>query len=284
MSKWGYGPSTAAAVTPCPAKPLATGEGVGLRHTPEDNQVSSSSAAAIKPLCGNPWIRPVEKLPLHQQNPSTQKTTVIEPSEPPPSLFSRSLDQSETASALGLSTQHTVKAHPHHHLSSQQTPLVSSRPVQSSIFTPGISHAAPDAILSSNPAPVAPSFKEPIQQRPQPHEPPIPVIHRTAEVQAVNAPPSSLAPPSQNHQPAVANFNNNISNPVPPPGSSSRPPSKAKLITVNGKVYTVMKQLGRGGSSVVYQVRTYNLLCRKLAIFISRSLGFESRNDRRVCP
>ena len=49
---------------------------------------------------------------------------------------------------------------------------------------------------------------------------------------------------------------------MPPPPADDRPlqrpATKHKQITVNGKIYTVMKLLGRGGSSVVYQVCHYN--------------------------
>ena len=42
--------------------------------------------------------------------------------------------------------------------------------------------------------------------------------------------------------------------PAPANLPANRPPTKGKQISVNGKTYTVMKSIGRGGSSVVYQV------------------------------
>jgi hypothetical protein len=42
--------------------------------------------------------------------------------------------------------------------------------------------------------------------------------------------------------------------PAPANLPANRPPTKGKQISVNEKTYTVMKSIGRGGSSVVYQV------------------------------
>ena len=54
--------------------------------------------------------------------------------------------------------------------------------------------------------------------------------------------------PAEVNQKVVAHTNN------APILAPNRPRPKSKQIHVNGKVYTVMKPLGRGGSSIVYQV------------------------------
>jgi serine/threonine-protein kinase TTK/MPS1 len=73
-----------------------------------------------------------------------------------------------------------------------------------------------------------------------------PVVSVVAEVQPID--------PIQHHVEQQSKLIPPVSssNILPPP--NARPTPKTKQIAVNGKVYSVMKPLGRGGSSVVYQV------------------------------
>ena len=104
---------------------------------------------------------------------------------------------------------------------------------------------------SSTNRPAPPIYSRTIQSNPQP----------TAIALSTNIlPPSNKLQPQQS---AVTDVKAKISEEqevvkMPPPPVDDRPlqrpPPKHKQISVNGKVYTVMKLLGRGGSSVVYQV------------------------------
>ena len=85
------------------------------------------------------------------------------------------------------------------------------------------------------------------QQPPQPARP-------AAEIQ------STAAVQQKNPAPPAAAWLGNSNSSLPPPSSAVRPPAKTKQILVNGKTYTVMKPLGRGGSSVVYQVSPFNFI------------------------
>ncbi|EFX66046.1 hypothetical protein DAPPUDRAFT_332607 [Daphnia pulex] len=81
-----------------------------------------------------------------------------------------------------------------------------------------------------------------------------PVVSVVAEVQPID--------PIQHHVEQQSKLIPPVSssNILPPP--NARPTPKTKQIAVNGKVYSVMKPLGRGGSSVVYQVELEILLVR----------------------
>lgn len=210
--------------------------------------------------------------------------------EEPVSTFSKSLDKSglnsttETTSALGGLTQPTVKVHP---LDQPQTPLakklswtghstVSAIKVQepvlgasSSSSTQNEGHVA-SGILSAKlhtepvsnvqpaivPKPPIQNYAEPVSNinpatvsKPLHPEPPKPII-----IFGEGQPVAS----NQGHVELQRQLSLPVScNNLPP--VNSRPPPKSKQIAVNGKLFTVMKPLGRGGSSVVYQVVITNV-------------------------
>lgn len=89
-----------------------------------------------------------------------------------------------------------------------------------------------------------------IGQQQQP--PPPPSVRSVADTQPVKVSQSSAVAQPKNPSPPAGCLPN--SQPSLPPPSATRPTGKTKQIMVNGKAYTVMKPLGRGGSSVVYQV------------------------------
>ncbi|EFX62426.1 hypothetical protein DAPPUDRAFT_120246 [Daphnia pulex] len=170
---------------------------------------------------------------------------------------------SDTASALGLPTQPTVKMHP---LDQAQTPLAKNLTWtgHSSFSTTKIRESSlvsfastwktemhndeqkPSLgiLLPKVQAETSPIFNLASSKPPQPI-PIQPVVSVVAEVQPID--------PIQHHVEQQSKLIPPVSssNILPPP--NARPTPKTKQIAVNGKVYSVMKPLGRGGSSVVYQ-------------------------------
>jgi serine/threonine-protein kinase TTK/MPS1 len=171
---------------------------------------------------------------------------------------------SDTASALGLPTQPTVKMHP---LDQAQTPLAKNLTWtgHSSFSTTKIRESSLVSFASTSKtemhnneqkpslgillpkvqAETSPIFNLASSKPPQPI-PIQPVVSVVAEVQPID--------PIQHHVEQQSKLIPPVSssNILPPP--NARPTPKTKQIAVNGKVYSVMKPLGRGGSSVVYQV------------------------------
>lgn len=241
VSKWGYGPSTNT-TSHTSTKPNNAPDGLSTSGwkpslSPIETPVKSfQPAAAPKPYSANPWsMRPLEKSSF-QQNSFTRKPDINESiGDPTPRILNMSLDQSaasDTASALGLSSQLTVKAQP--------VPLAST--VQS---TP-----VPAPPISVPPKPPTPPLQQPLQQPLHQPKEPLVATKSNANTKSSTVQPERKILPSP---PAPVSAKNQL----PPPGSTSRPNGKTKLIAVNGRSYTVIKLLGRGGSSVVYQVGFY---------------------------
>lgn len=284
VSKWGYGPSS-----------TNTQQGFGSKiNNPESHHKESSTKlfaeehviltqvkeeeAPHAEILQTPLPEPKNEYPawsrFEKSSFSTSKLpSVLSETEEPMSAFNNSKDKSglnstsDTASALGLPTQPTVKMHPfdrqvqtplakkltwtgHSSFSTtkvQEPSLVSSASTSktelqndykirsSSIFLPNV-NAETSQIFNT-------AISKPLQSVP------IKPAAVASEVQPVNPIPiqrhieqqSKLIPPASN---------NNL---LPPP--NARPTPKTKQIAVNGKLYTIMKPLGRGGSSVVYQVK-----------------------------
>lgn len=166
---------------------------------------------------------------------------------------------SETTSSLRVPTQPTIKIHP---LDFPQTPLAKKLTFTGHSVTANEAQKPPlltsssskteivnDAPISSNTC-IPPSKLELLPFRTTEvvvsklgQSEPIKPILIPAEVASLNQ--GREEPQNKIAAPVSKNF-------LPPP--NSRPPTKSKQISVNGKVFTVMKPLGRGGSSVVYQV------------------------------
>lgn len=152
---------------------------------------------------------------------------------------------SDSASATGQSSQPTVKHQPlttmgtsYHHTPVAKT-LSWNNP--STMVTTKMNNA-PQYPASSSLKTVLPTADtNHISSAPIKVHPPVVVPQEQ---------PNKVSPPSNNNEPnkMLPPSNTHVLHPTP------KPSSKNKQISVNGKLYTVMKQLGRGGSSVVYQV------------------------------
>ena len=292
VSKWGYGPSS-----------TNTQQGVSAKiNNPESHKESSTKLFAdgpgvltqVKeeapdadilkqdvPQISLPEAKH-EYLALNQiEKPSFSTCRVpFVPSEMEEmSAFTNAKDKSgfnstsDTASALGLPTQPTVKMHP---LDQVQTPLAKK------LSWTGHSSFSTTKVPESSLVPLALTSKTEMQNDEQkssssillpkahiesspilnivcskPAQPvPIQPVSVMSEVQLVN--PIQLHVEQQGKLIPPISSNNFL----PPP--NARPTPKTKQIAVNGKIYSVMKPLGRGGSSVVYQVELkilHQLIC-----------------------
>ena len=183
--------------------------------------------------------------------------------------FSKSLNKSglnstTETSVIGGSTQPTVKVHP---LDQQQTPLakklswtghstVSDNKVQEPVLTSASVSSMNNEVYIQHPAPSI-SFST---LTAKPNAEPISSVN-TAIISIPSQPPKPII--NVPEIPSVASNHGHVElqkqvsaavDGIGLPPQNSRPPTKSKQIAVNGKLYTVMKPLGRGGSSVVYQV------------------------------
>lgn len=190
--------------------------------------------------------------------------------EEPVSSFNKSLNKSglnstasETASAYRAPTQPTVKIQPFDYPS---TPLAKKLSWTNQSALTRTKDEAPLVVVSSSTTSAvrsdaqissskiqtdAPRIPEVVFNKLAPAETAEPIV-KLAEIQSGSSyqdqePLNKFAPP-------VTPVNSFLPPPSSRPPTNSRPPTKTKQISVNGKLYTVMKPLGRGGSSVVYQV------------------------------
>ena len=274
VSKWGYGPSSSSF---CSGQKIQT----------ETAKLQTDLFKAAKEEIPN-------KLPIfktqslcEQVNPVGSRSenstwyhqeTSLKLREQSSYIFGNSFDKSTnntstsaTATTLNLLSQPTVKVHP----VVDQLPPSAQKPPTISLTGQSISSlrtvANSVAELSSTPSlPQKPIFQMDIpmtsakvplikpqadssnlcnllvSKQAQPQEPMKPTIP-FGEIQQPEMPSKLLDHPVK---PVISH-----SSLLPPP--NSRPPAKMKQITVNGKTFTVMKPLGRGGSSVVYQVISF---------------------------
>ena len=290
VSKWGYGPTSSTTTQALIGgmksnqseshKDLSSKahfEGHGMlkpvkEETPIKPMLSRGSVSHTNPFGVKNDI-PLWNRPEMSSAPNCRLQFTQPETEEPVSAFSKSLDKSnatETETVLqiqksvtGSSTQPTVKIQQHQQC---QTPLAKKMPFtgQSSSITtskpselgslPCSTEVPNNPILANNILPAKPSIEPPLNSDALSHKPLQiesikPIINppeaqqvkvKQADVELPNKPIMSAGPISA------------PTNVLPP--TNSRPIPKTKQITVNGKLYTVMKPLGRGGSSVVYQV------------------------------
>lgn len=276
VSKWGYGPSSnntqSSVATNKPQHIEPRTETTGKAHEEHVlllKMIKEETEAALK--CSamtrvNP-TKDAQKL-NELEKPLTSRLTPVH-YELENSASSKCLNKSNslnstasgTTSALRVPTQPTIKINP---LDLPQTPLAKKLTwTDHSVTTnkePSLPPSTTKTEIVSNPqiAPntCIPSSKlcsvpplrttEVVLSKPVQAEPIKPPVN-TAAVQFASL--SQVREEPQNKVAAPITSNNNF---LPPP--NSRPPTKTKQISVNGKLFTVMKPLGRGGSSVVYQV------------------------------
>jgi hypothetical protein len=293
VSKWGYGPSS-----------TNTQQGFGTKiNHPESHKESSIKLFAeghgiltqVKEEApGADILKPdVPQISLPEEKNeyvawnqpeksyfSTHKLPSVSSEMEEISAFTNAKDKSglnstsDTASALGLPTQPTVKMHP---LDQVQTPLAKKLTWtgHSSFSTTKIRESSLVSLASTSKTEMHNDEQKPslgillpkVQEETSPifnlasSKPPQPVpiqpVRVLAEVQPINPIQHHVEQQSKLIPPVSSN------NFLPPP--NARPTPKTKQIAVNGKVYSVMKPLGRGGSSVVYQVELeilHNLFLR----------------------
>lgn len=283
VSKWGYGPSS-----------TNTQQGFGSKiNNPESHKVSYAKLFAEEhvvlpqvkeegPHTGilqTPLPEARNEYPslshLEKSSFSTCKLpSVLSETEESMSAFIASKDKSglnstsDTASALGLPTQPTVKVH--RPVDQEKTPLAKrlTWTGHSSLSKTKVKEPSIVSLASTSKTELQNDEQKPLSNILLPKvnaetsllfntagckpllSVPIKSAAVVAEVQPVNPIQRNIEPQSKLIPPAS---NNNL---LPPP--NARPTPKTKQIAVNGKLYTVMKPLGRGGSSIVYQVKLKN--------------------------
>ncbi|XP_057370805.1 probable serine/threonine-protein kinase dyrk2 [Daphnia carinata] len=282
VSRWGYGPSSSMNIqqgfgiktlhSDChkelPTKLLAEGH-LSLPQVQEE----SHPVDVLKPCLqqtnlhgtkNGDWNQPrkplvlnckVPFMPPEKEEPVSSTTKLLDKSD--------SNTTSDTAIMLGIPTQLTVKMHPS---DDSRTPIAkqlswtghssfSTTKAQEPHIVSSVSSSKPEnRINEPSPSPSllltkpdsasllvlnSADFKRPLPEK----------MKHTASI-------SEVQPLISNHQNieqqkmlhSVVSSSNHLLPQTP------RQPTKSKQISVNGKLYTVMKLLGRGGSSVVYQV------------------------------
>jgi serine/threonine-protein kinase TTK/MPS1 len=285
VSGWGYGPSSSTnaqqgfgaktlhsdSLEELPTKLFAEGH-LALPQVQEESHsvdvpkpcVQQTNLRVIK---NEDWNQPQKPLVLNCKVPF-----VPSEKEEPMSATTKFLDKSasntssDTAIMLGIPTQLTVKMHPsddsktpiakqlswtgHSSFSTTKTQehlIVSSvcsskteRHINEPIPSSSVSLSKPEgaslSVLNSV------HFKLPLPEKIKP-------LTSISEVQPIISNHHNIEQQKMLH-PIVPSSNQLLP-------QTPRQSAKSKQISVNGKLYTVMKPLGRGGSSVVYQVECY---------------------------
>jgi len=265
VSKWGYGPITSS-VSHC-SKMLTESTKPDCLLKPVKEEILNSKTTVFKSqsLSSEQVNKFGEKseLPLR-----SHPETPLKLHEDSNNIFSKSLNKStnnticsNTATTLHLPSQPTVKAQlaidqPPSSVLKQSSNISWTGQLWSNFRTVAEQPPVPNVLVkpvSQVDIPI-PASNKILLTKPQPdsstlgnfllsQQEPLKLSLSTVEVQQPEISSKQLEPvkPIVNNTPLL-----------PPP--NARPPSKIKQITVNGKTFTVMKPLGRGGSSVVYQV------------------------------
>lgn len=285
VSKWGYGPSSnntqsgMASSKPQQNEPCTEPTSKAFRDESFLLKTVKEESPVALPNSVNSQLNSTKDRHILSNEPEkfSYSRLVSVPYELQESTLNKCPNKSEstystasgTSNALRVPTQPTIKMHP---FDLPQTPLTKklnwtghsitaikvqepSLPTSTSSKTGIVSDArilSNTCIPSSKLNSVAPHRSNEVEvSKPEQTEQIRPIVS-TADIQIPflnqgrEEPQKKVAAPVTSHN----NF-------LPTP--NSRPPTKTKQISVNGKLFTVMKPLGRGGSSVVYQVKYFSL-------------------------
>lgn len=282
VSRWGYGPSSSTnaqqgfgaktlhsdSLEELPTKLFAEGH-LALPQVQEESHsvdvpkpcVQQTNLRVIK---NEDWNQPQKPLVLNCKVPF-----VPSEKEEPMSATTKFLDKSasntssDTAIMLGIPTQLTVKMHPSDDSKTPIAKQLSWTGHSSFSTTKTQEHLIVSSVCSSK---TERHINEPIPSSSVSLSKP-----EGASLSVLNSVHFKLPLPEKikpltsisEVQPIISNHHNieqqKMLHPILPSSNqllpqTPRQSAKSKQISVNGKLYTVMKPLGRGGSSVVYQV------------------------------
>lgn len=275
LSKWGYGPSSFSSGISATKATSSTFKDASSKHCAENMSFTKAVREDATPLKKLPVLVPTstnKKIEFpswntYERHVDTSNSVSNQPEGSTATKCPNKSDlslTSDTTSALGLSTQVTVKSYP--------VEKPASSPVKASGTSNHITslstlytQKSPESILAapSNSLRTSPNRGSTI---PSSHTS-MQILVNSGVLEAPSLMDLGITPalkpnlPSYDAQPSLQDNPESHSklsaapSNLPPP--SSRPPHKTKQIVVNGKLYTVMKPLGRGGSSVVFQVNHF---------------------------